>query len=193
MTFKEFLKFRQNCIFCNKQNMLILAGTLREKIGDGEVQGICTYADPVIRKNFLTFYASNFHPISLGHGFDIQTLNTNKYKNFSIIDNNGCFDIDFRYTMRVNFRVFCPNNHYGYNSRIIKISNISPDITRGYDVKTENITYNKYHMTFNKIENKLSIDTGEDEPRVLPYIDIESFPKNGEGLLKKIENILLLS
>ena len=96
----------------------------------------------------------------------------------------------------MSFKVICPLGHYSYNSRNINISKKSPDITKGYPVVAETLTYDKYKVISSITENKTSIFNYDisKKPVVIPYMEITAFPlDDAEKFVKKVQNILLLA
>lgn len=196
MKLNEFIGFRKNCLVCDSKNLLMMVGTLNEEIGDSKIHCMFSYMMPIVRKNFTTFSIGNFAIYSPNEFIDVDTLDKEKYKTFMINkDGYATFDNDFIFKMKLNFKVFCPDGHYSYDSRLIRISNKSPDITKGYPVSDEVLANEKYKVVSNHIENTTSIyNESSKKPTVIPYMDVANFPYDDpEKFNKKVENILLLA
>lgn len=193
----EFSSFRKNCIVCNAKTSTTMIGTMTEVVGNETIHSIFNYKIPIFRKDFFTFAVASSGVFAASDLFDIDTLNQDKYKSF-IINKDGyvSFDIDFNFKMRLNMRGACPNNHYAYISRNIVVSRISPDITKGYPIIVEDLSYGKYKVISNIVDKTTSIFNinEEKEPIIIPYMDVISFPVDSiDKFEKKIENILLLA
>jgi hypothetical protein len=197
MDFKEFLSFKKQCIYCNKNTAITMNGSLKETIGDYNIAAMFSYDTLISRKDFITFAFTAVAPFSFYELYDIETLNINKYNSFQIkSDGYATFDYDFSYKMKFSFQAKCPDSHYCYSSRIIKISDKSSNITKGYDVMNETFKTNKYIIMSDKKEDKtiiFDINMLSKEPSEIPYIKISSFPTDDfDKCDAKIENILLL-
>jgi hypothetical protein len=197
MELKSFINYNKNCLVCNTLNILTVNGSIQETIDDITIQCIYIYMSPVIRKEFITFANANVAIYCADEFLDLDTLNKNKYATCTIKkDGYVVFDEDFNYKMRLNLKVFCPDGHYSYNSRAIRVSNISPDITKGFPVISESLMNEQYAVVSDKKKNTTTIYNNKSkcEPVVIKYMDITSFPYNDdEKLTKKISNILLLA
>lgn len=197
MKLNEFINFRPNCLVCDTKNIVSMSGSLKEDIDESSIHSIFSYLVPVLRKDFTTFALANFAVFSPDDLIDIETLDKDKYNTLVINkDNHIVFDREFYFKMKFSLRCFCPEKHYSYSSRNIRVSDKSPDITKGYPVETESLTYKSFQVVSNNLLKTTSIfnyDVSEN-PRVIPYMSITSFPHDdSEKFVKKIENILLLA
>jgi len=197
MNLNEFANFRKNCLACDHKNVMTMSGTLKEEIGDSQVHCIFNYLLPIFRKDFLTFGVANAAVFAPDDFLDVDTLNKEKY-NTLVINKDGyvSFDKDFLFRIKFNFRVFCPHGHYAYESRSIRISNKSPDITKGYPIASETLSHEKYRVISNNIEKTTTIYNfnASRKPIVIPHMDIMSFPYDDpEKFTNKVQNILLLA
>jgi hypothetical protein len=197
MNINEFLNHRKNCLVCDHRNIVLMSGKMTEIIGDSEnIHSIFRYMLPVLRKDFLTFAVFNLGILPRNPDLDLETFDNTKYSTFVLRkDGYVSFDKDFQFKMKLTFSAECPNGHYSYNSRLIRVSNKSPDITKGFPVITEELTCNNYKVISNSVENTTSVFNFEKskEPIVMPYKDISTFPYDDEEkFIKKVENILLL-
>lgn len=200
MDINSFLHFRSNCIVCDMKNRLLMRGSMIEDIWNIPVTSIFYFQQPVIRKDFITFSINSLVRLSSyqDYGIDVDTLDINKYSSFILHSNNIItFDKEFSYKMKLSFIMTCPSGHYSYSSRKIIISDTSPDITKGYDVMTEELRCGQYKVHSDKKINETHIFNTESKesrsPIVIPYKEIISFPyDDDERCIKKIENILLL-
>lgn len=197
MNLNEFINYRKRCMVCGNKNILMMTGTLRENIGDTSVHCIFNYIIPVLRKDFMTFAIGNFAILTPDQSLDLETLNKDKYNTFVLKNyDTVSFDRAFAFKMKLNFRVSCPEHHYVYNSRSIKVSNKSSDITKGYPVINEEIVCDNYRVVSSMVDKATYIFNYEssNEPTTIPYMDMSSFPcDDSEKFIKKIQNILLLA
>lgn len=175
---------------------MTMTGRIKETIGDDCIQVMLYSMLPIIRKNFITFGISSVGFHAYNELLDSSTFNKDKYNSF-IINKDGYaeFDVEFEYKMKLNFRVACPLGHYAYTSRFIKISDKSPDISKGYPIISEELSCRDYRIV-SKIQDKETIIFNADpevEPFVIPYTDVKSFPTDDpDKFVKKVQNILLL-
>ena len=197
MNLNEFTNFRCNCIVCGAKNIFSLSGSLVETIEDSRVHCIFSYMMPVFRKDFMTFALPNFAVFAPDDFLEVETLDKEKYNTLVISkDNHIIFDKEFHFKMKFNFKLFCPDKHYAYSSRQIRISDKSPDITKGYPVELESLSYNNFKVVSNCMEKTTAVYNfdASKEPRIIPFMDITSFPHDDpEKFAKKVENILLLA
>lgn len=196
MNLNEFINHNKNCIVCGHRTMMIMAGTMQEKIENSAIHCIFSYMIPVVRKEFTTFAVGNFALFTPDELIDVDTLNREKYETFSINkDGYVKFDLPFQYKMKLTLKVMCHDQHYSYSSRMIRISNKSPDITKGYPISTEEIAFEKYKVISNLEKKQTSIFNfnASKKPVVVQYMDVASFPREEDKFVKKVQNILLLA
>lgn len=197
MNLNEFMNYRKKCIVCDSATVVNLTGTLQEEIGDYSAVCVFHYMLPVVRKEFVTFALSEIGILNLDDRMDYDSLHKSKYRTFLIKkDGYAGFDEKFNFRMKMGFRVSCGNGHYSYESRIIKISDKSPDITKGYPVVAETLAHGKYKVVSSPTENKTSVYNfdASKEPVIIPYMEITSLPTDDpEKFVKKVQNILLLA
>lgn len=194
---KEFVNHKPNCIVCNGKNLMIMTGSIREEIGESETHCIFNSMLPVFRKDFMTFAMTSHTTFSSDDFLDIDTLHKEKYETLLISkDGYVSFDYDFNFRIKFQFRVFCPMGHYSYESRFIRVSNESPDITKGYPITNEALVLGEHRVISNNVDNTTSIfnlKTSKD-PIIVPYMAISTFPYDDmDKFAKRIENILLLA
>lgn len=197
MTLDEFIGFRPNCLVCGAENILSINGTMAEMFDDLKVLSIFVFSDSINRKRFLTFSSHNM--MVTGNAFaDVETLNTIKYSSFVLNKetNTVQYDRDFVYKNKFTLVCGCPQGHYSYSSRAIKVSNKSCDITKGYAVMKEELHYESYKVVSDKKSTSTLIFNFEvsADPITIPYKDITTFPyDDADKFVKKIQNILLLA
>lgn len=197
MNLKEFTSYRKTCIVCDATNVIVMNGSLKEDVGNSEIHCIFNYLFPIFRRNFMTFGAANIATFTSDETLDMSTLNRDKYETF-LIDRDGyvSFDYAFRFKMKLRFRAFCPDGHYSYDSRQIRVSDKSPDITKGYPVEAETLMCQSYKIVSNPIQKTTAIFNfnASKEPIVVPYMEIINFPHDtADNFVRKIQNILLLA
>jgi hypothetical protein len=197
MNLNEFIDFGKNCIVCGGPTILTMSGSIKEEIGSDTIRCLFSYLVPVIRKNFITFAVSSFHVVSLNDFLDTSTFNKQKYSSF-LLNSEGyiSFDYDFSFKMKLMLNVMCPQGHYSYASRLIRVSDTSPDITKGWPVASEQLNCDIYQVISKQIEDKTYIYNIENpqNPVIIPYMDIKSFPNDDpDKFVKKVQNILLLA
>lgn len=194
MELKEFINYKQTCPVCNSFTALTMHGTLEESIGDEFICSLFGYEIPIFRKNFITFATSNFAMFTPNEYLDMDTLNQTKYSTFILDNNIASFDNEFQFKMKLTFVMSCQERHYSYSSRDIRISNNSPDITRGYNIETEQVSSKKYRVISNFKKQTTSIyNLSNKTPTTISFMNISKFPCNDEEKFEnKMENILLL-
>src|ERR1019366_715959 len=111
MDFKEFVSFKKQCIYCNKNTIITMNGSLKETVGDYVITTMFSYDTLIFRKDFITFAFTVAAPFSFYELHDIETLNVNKYNSFQIkSDGYVSFDYEFLYKMKFVFQAKCPDN-----------------------------------------------------------------------------------
>jgi len=197
MNLKEFTNYRRNCIVCENKNIMMMTGNMKEEIDDSEIHCIFNYLLPIFRKDFMTFAIANIATFAPDDFLDMETLNKDKYDTL-LINKDGylSFDNDFHFKMKFRLRVFCPQGHYSYESRFIRLSDKSPDITKGYPVANEALAHENYRVVSNNIDRTTAIFNfkASKEPIVVPHMEIINFPHDDmDKFVKKVQNILLLA
>jgi hypothetical protein len=196
MTLEEFINYRPHCFICKAQTSLILSFMATETFDSDKISISGIFRKPKITDGRLTFRKADFAVLEKDKDhIDSETVNIDKYKALSFADNAFSFEKKFDYKARVAFTMGCPNRHCLYSSRRIKISNKSSDITKGYPVVSEILSYNKYVITTDEVAKDTFIFTPHnDEPIRIPYQDIADFGNEDEDqFVNKIQKILLLS
>ena len=169
-------------------------GTIQEYIDDSYITAVYLSMTPTIRKRFLTFQSVTTKLFANNKFLDMSTFNTSKYNSFSIMNDNVQFDRDFLFKMRINLSSICQDGHYSYTSRQIRVSNTSTDITKGYDIVSEQLSYNDYKIVSdpkNKTTEVFNFNISA-EPISIPYTEIKSLPTDNR-LTNKLQNIILLA
>jgi hypothetical protein len=197
LNIQEFIDFRRKCIVCNFNNKLWANLTIKEIIDKTTIHSLYSYSAPIIRNDFLIFASADGLVLPPGSMLDIKTFDKDKYNSFILWkDNTITFDKKFNFKLKLSFTVSCPAAHYSYSSRLIRLSNKTQNITKGYSVIAEDLMCAQYRIISNKKDNETFIynyETGSD-PIVMPYKDITSFPiHNTNKCIQKIENYILLA
>jgi hypothetical protein len=195
MYLKDFINYRPICLVCGDSTVLNMSGTLEETIGEDFICSLFSYESPVFRKNFITFAESHFAMFMPGENFSKEIYRT-KYNSFILDNNIVSFDDVFPFKMKLTFNMTCQSRHYSYGSRDVRITNDSPDITRGYNVANEWAASKSYRVLSNFKKQKTYIYnlSKTRTPAVISFMDISIFPCNDEEKFeKKMENLLLLA
>jgi hypothetical protein len=196
MNLNEFLNYKLHCPLCKKQLFLYMEGMLTEDINDNTtINTVCLYGDAIRRKKYLTFAASNFATLPTIKE-DIKTLNTKKYSEFTLYDNNIVeFDQEFQFKFRITLSLICQNKHYSYSSRRIVISNNSPEITKGYQQVLEEVSSDRYSILSDRKKKQTAIfSKNVDDPIVMSFEEISTFPIDDmKKFNNKIQNMIILA
>jgi hypothetical protein len=196
MNLNEFLNYKEHCPICSKRLFLYMEGMMTEEINTIPVNTVCLYGDAIRRKKYLTFAASDFALLSTMKDIDHQAFNTRKYSEFTLYDNNVVeFDQEFIFKFRITLSLICQSKHYSYSSRSIKISNTSPEITKGYQQVLEEASSNKYSILSDRKKKQTAIFSKDtDEPIVMPFKEVSKFPINNiTKFNNKIQNMIILA
>lgn len=197
MNLQDFLNYKTHCIVCNNKNIISMRGMIKEQIDEDQIQCRFHYFAPVITKEYLTFSVCDFNVLSSSDDLDLDTFNSDKYSSFALkSDDYILFDRRFQFKMKLSFDVMCEKKHHCYTSRTINLSDKSPNITKGYPVVAEQLSYNLYQIISYKSKNITYIYDykNNNDPVIIPYKDISIFPIDDKDKFeKKVQNILLLA
>jgi|ERR1700722_6532836 len=197
LNLNEFIGFRKQCLICGADNKISMQGTINERLDDNMVSVFYNFFDCINRKGFITFSSHQYMIFAPGMEVDTETFNTNKYSTFVLRkDGYAEFDKMFEFKMRITISSECPDKHYSYTSRKIRINEQSMDISKGYPVELEELNSANYKIVSNCKSKETYITSVEkkNQPATIPYKEIDSFPyEDDDKFVKKIQNILLLA
>lgn len=196
MNLNEFINYKPACIVCKQQLSLYMEGMMAEDINNITVNTVCLFAMPIKRNKYLTFATSNFATLPSLKDCDPKILNTKKYSEFTLYDNNIVeFDQKFQFKFKFTLNMICSKQHYSYSSRRIKISNTSPEITKGYQQILEEVSSNKYSIVSNRKNKQTGLFyKNSDEPIIIPFKEISYFPINDINKFNdKLQNMIILA